>query len=124
VFVHDGTSFKPSKQQWVNVNGVWRPVGEVYVKQNGAWNIVAGSLPAVFNKVGGSFGVAPRPQNPEYIEPPPSESGGGGGGWDGSPTAGVYGGSIVTDGSGRPVRAESGGFVTSPGTGDAGTISA
>jgi hypothetical protein len=79
VFVHDGTSFKPSKQQWVNVNGVWRPVSEVYVNQGGSWNIVAGSLPAVFNTVGGSFGVASRPQAPEYIEPTFGDSGGGGG---------------------------------------------
>jgi hypothetical protein len=79
VFAHDGTSFKPVQRQWVNVNGTWRAVEEVYVRSGGSWNLVAGSLPAVFNTVGGSFGVDSRPKAPEFI-PPSFDSGGGGGG--------------------------------------------
>jgi hypothetical protein len=97
VFAHDGTLFKPVQRQWVNVNGVWREISEVYVRNGGSWNLVAGSLPAVFNKVSGSFGVASRPQDPEPApepapEPPPpiSEPGGGGdNNYPGNPNDGV-----------------------------------
>jgi hypothetical protein len=73
------------QRQWVNVNGVWREISEVYVRNGGSWNLVAGSLPAVFNKVSGSFGVASRPQDPEPVPDPPVDSGGGGGGDGGYP---------------------------------------
>jgi hypothetical protein len=85
------------QRQWVKVNGVWREINEVYVKSGGSWNLVAGSLPAVFTKVSGSFGVSSRPQDPEFIETPPAPppSGGGGdgnGGYPGPNTDGVNGG--------------------------------
>jgi hypothetical protein len=67
------------QRQWVNVNGVWREINEVYVNSGGSWNLVAGSLPAVFNKVSGSFGVASRPQDPEPAPEPPAFTPGGGG---------------------------------------------
>jgi hypothetical protein len=93
VFAHDGTSFKPVQRQWVNVNGVWREISEVYVRNGGSWNLVAGSLPAVFNKVSGSFGVASRPQDPEPApELPPVDTGGGGdNNYPGNPNDGVNG---------------------------------
>lgn len=111
VFAHDGTSFKPVQRQWVNVNGVWREINEVYVKNGGSWNLVAGSLPAVFNKVGGSFGVDSRPKSPEPVLSPdnPTSEGSSSYEWGGS----VGGSSLVRDGSNNPVQAGSGGFVTS-----------
>jgi hypothetical protein len=120
--VHDGTAFKPSEKQFVKTGGVWREIREVYVKQDGAWNLITGSLPAVFNRVGGNFGVASRPIAPE--PPPPSGSpNGGGGGFDPfNPDAIDRGGSIVTDSFGEPVLDGSGGFVTSPGFTPGGAI--
>jgi hypothetical protein len=66
LFVHDGTSFKPVQQQYIKTNGAWQVINEVFVKQNGVWNQLAGSSPAAFNIVGGSFGVSSRPQDPEF----------------------------------------------------------
>jgi hypothetical protein len=111
VFAHDGTSFKPVQRQWVNVNGVWREISEVYVKSSGSWNLVAGSLPAVFNTVGGSFGVASRPKEPEPVLSPDNPTSEGNSSYEWSGSGG--GSSLVTDGSGGYVRDGSDGFVTS-----------
>jgi hypothetical protein len=78
LFAHDGTKFKPVQKQFIKTGGVWREINEVYVKQGGDWNLIVGSLPAVFNRVGGSFGVSSRTQEPEYIAPIFGDSGGGG----------------------------------------------
>jgi hypothetical protein len=118
LFAHDGTSFKPVQKQYVKTAGVWREIGEVYVKQGGSWNLIVGSLPAVFNTVGGSFGVASRPQAPEVNAPVDFRDFGGGSGYDlGQDSLGGLGGggSVVTDGSGNPVTDGSGGYVTSSG---------
>jgi hypothetical protein len=111
VFAHDGTAFKPVQRQWVNVNGVWREIGEVYVNSGGSWNLVTGSSAAVFNTVGGSFGVSSRTQPPEPVIGPdnPTSQGSSSYAWGGS----QGGTSLVRDTSGEPVRAGSGGFVTS-----------
>jgi hypothetical protein len=113
LFAHDGTRFKPVQKQYVKTAGVWREIGEVYVKQGGSWNLIVGSLPAVFNTVGGSFGVASRPQAPEVNAPVDFRDFGGGSGYDLGQDPDNF--SIVRDDSGRPVTTESGGYVTSSG---------
>jgi hypothetical protein len=118
LFAHDGTSFKPVQKQYVKTAGVWREISEVYVKQGGSWNLIVGSLPAVFNTVGGSFGVASRPQAPEVSAPVDFRDFGGGSGYglgQESLEGLVPTGSIVRDGSNNPVGDGFGGYVTSAG---------
>jgi hypothetical protein len=108
------------QKQYVKTAGVWQEISEVYVKQGGSWNLIVGSLPAVFNTVGGSFGVASRPQAPEVNAPVDFRDFGGGSGFQlgesEGPSGGLGGqGSVVTDGSGNPVTDGSGGYVTSSG---------
>jgi hypothetical protein len=115
LFVHDGTRFRPVQKQYVKTAGVWREISEVYVKQGGDWNLIVGSLPAVFNQVGGSFGVAPRPQAPEVNAPVDFRDFGGGQGgsldYGVNPAAGV-----LRDSDNNPVVDGSGDYVSTPGS--------
>jgi hypothetical protein len=118
LFAHDGTRFRPVQKQYVKTAGVWQEINEVYVKQGGSWNLIVGSLPAVFNTVGGSFGVASRPQAPEVNAPVDFRDFGGGSGYElGQDSLGGLGGrgSVVRDGSNNPVGDGFGGYVTSSG---------
>ena len=61
MFVHDGDSFKAVQRQWIRTDTGWQQINEIYVNDGGTWNLLTGTLPAVFDTVSGSFGVDPRP---------------------------------------------------------------
>lgn len=61
MFVHDGDLFKAVQRQWIRTDAGWQEINEIYVNDGGTWNLIVGSLPAVFDTVSGSFGVDPRP---------------------------------------------------------------
>jgi hypothetical protein len=74
VFVNDGTSFKPVGSTWVKTNDVWQEASAIYVKADGVWEPVAGSLTPVFTGTSGNFGVAARSIAPEPLPPDPGPS--------------------------------------------------
>jgi hypothetical protein len=62
LFVNDGTSFVPVNSTWVKVSNEWKQAQATYIKINGVWTPVTGSLAPEFVNTDTTFGTAARPQ--------------------------------------------------------------
>jgi len=96
IYVNTGSGFQAATNVWTKSQDAWKPVNAVYIKQDGVWEPVMGSVSPLFNAVVGRFGSNPRAASPDFTEispdppaPPstPADAGGfdgGGGGGGGS----------------------------------------
>jgi hypothetical protein len=86
LYVHSETSFEPVKDLWININNKWTLVETTYVKDNGVWEPLLGSVAPVFDVIADGFGQSPRPaaataSAPVYTPPTFNSSEGSEGGW-------------------------------------------
>ena len=85
IFVNNGAGFQAARKVWIKDQNTWKPLEAAYVKYNGVWEPVLGSVSPVFEPVVGRFGNNPRAATPAIAPdpaPPTTEPGGfdGGGG--------------------------------------------
>jgi hypothetical protein len=59
-YVHDGIEFKPVGQVYVKQNNEWRSVRRTWIKQNGIWIPTDGSFAPTFSLVTGNYGTSTK----------------------------------------------------------------
>lgn len=57
IYVHDDIEFKPVGQVFVKQNDVWQAVRRTWIKQNGVWAPTEGSFAPIFSTVSGNYGT-------------------------------------------------------------------
>jgi hypothetical protein len=59
-YVHNGLDFKPVGQIFVKQNNAWKSVRRTWIKQNGVWTPTDGSFAPQFSTISGNYGAPTR----------------------------------------------------------------